>query len=76
VPKTLKFFEAFGFTFKKTKGAGQFLCLSVEDVDEACKSLKARGLKPSSEPNDWPWGNRDFDIRAPGGYELVIFKRK
>ena len=58
------------------KGAGQFLYLSVDDVDEAYRSLTAKGLKPSSEPRDWPWGNREFVIRDPDGYKLVIFERK
>ena len=58
------------------KGAGQFLYLSVENVDEFHKYLRSKGLKPSSEPRDWPWGNREFVIRDPDGYKLVIFKRK
>ena len=58
------------------KGAGQFLYLSVESVDEFHKYLRSKGLKPSSEPRDWPWGNREFVIRDPDGYKLVIFKRK
>jgi len=111
VSKTVKFYKALGFTFKKendahaigyinwfwidflqsdketkatfkkeakakNKGAGQFLYLSVDDVDGVYKSLIAMGLKPSSEPKDWPWGNREFVIRDPDGYKLVIFKRK
>ena len=60
----------------KNKGAGQFIYLSVDDVDEAYKSLIEEGLKPSSEPKDWPWGNREFVIRDPDGYKLAIFKRK
>ena len=58
------------------KGAGVFLYISVENVDEAYNDLVAKGLKPSSEPRDWPWGNREFVIRDPDGYKLVIFKRK
>ena len=58
------------------KGAGLFLYLSVDDVDGFYKGLLAKGLKPSSEPRDWPWGNREFVIRDPDGYKLVIFKRK
>ncbi len=110
VRKTMKFYKALGFTFKKSKpthatgyinwfwidflqsnketkpkfkkeanaknkGAGQYLYLSVEDVDKAYTDLKAKGLKPS-EPQDWPWGNREFVIRDPDGYKLVVFKRK
>ena len=58
------------------KGAGLYLYISVGNVDEFYKGLVAKGLKPSSEPRDWSWGNREFAIRDPDGYKLVIFKRK
>lgn len=58
------------------KGAGMYIYLSVDDVDAFYNSLLEQGLKPSSEPRDWPWGNREFVIRDPDGYKLVIFKRK
>lgn len=58
------------------KGSGMFLYISVDDVDAAYKDLIAKDLKPSSEPRDWPWGNREFVIRDPDGYKIVIFKRK
>lgn len=111
ITKTVEFYEALGFQFKKreadhataylnwfwldflaidqedkpefqkeanlsNKGAGQFLYISVEDVDEFYKGVLAKGLKPSSEPKDWPWGNREFAMRDPDGYKLVFFKRK
>lgn len=57
------------------KGAGQYLYLSVDNVDEAYKELSKKGLK-SSKPKDWPWGNREFVIRDPDGYKLVAFKKK
>lgn len=58
------------------KGAGLYLYISVDDVDDCYKDLLSKGLKPSSEPRDWPWGNREFVIRDPDGYKLVFFKRK
>lgn len=58
------------------KGAGLFLYISVEDVDEFYKGLLSKGLKPSSEPKDLPWGNREFIIRDPDRYKLVFFKRQ
>jgi len=57
------------------KGAGLFLYISVDDVDEFYKGLLKKKLKPSSEPKDWPWGNREFVIRDPDGYKLVFFKK-
>jgi catechol 2,3-dioxygenase-like lactoylglutathione lyase family enzyme len=58
------------------KGAGVFLYLSVDNVDEFHKDLLSKGLKPSTKPQDQPWGNREFILRDPDGYNLVIFKRK
>lgn len=57
------------------KGAGLFLYINVENVDEFYQDLLKKGLKPSSEPRDWPWGNREFVIRDPDGYKLVFFKK-
>ena len=57
------------------KGAGTFLYLSVEDVDDFHRGLISKGLKPLTEPQDSPWGNREIVIRDPDGYRLVIFKR-
>lgn len=59
----------------ETKGAGQFLYIKVEDVDEFYAGVLAKGLKPSSEPRDWPWGNREFALRDPDGYKLVFFQK-
>jgi catechol 2,3-dioxygenase-like lactoylglutathione lyase family enzyme len=58
------------------KGAGLFIYLSVDNVDEFHKYLLSKGLKPSTKPQDQPWGNREFILRDPDGYNLVIFKRK
>ncbi|MES2215777.1 MAG: VOC family protein [Patescibacteria group bacterium] len=57
------------------KGAGLFLYINVEDVDDFYKNLRAKKLKPSSKPRDWPWGNREFVIKDPDGYKLVFYKR-
>lgn len=59
----------------ENKGAGMFLYISVEDVDTFYKDILEKGLKPSSEPRDWPWGNREFVLRDPDGYKLVFFKK-
>lgn len=55
------------------KGAGLFLYISIDDVDRFYKEVKDKGLSPSNEPRDWPWGNREFVIRDPDGYKLVFF---
>jgi catechol 2,3-dioxygenase-like lactoylglutathione lyase family enzyme len=58
------------------KGTAAFIYCSVEDVDAYYNELRAKGLKPSSEPRDEPNGNREFGLRDPDGYRLVFFKRK
>jgi catechol 2,3-dioxygenase-like lactoylglutathione lyase family enzyme len=58
------------------KGAGMFVYLSVDNVDEFHQVLLSKGLKPATKPQDQPWGNREFILRDPDGYSLVIFKRK
>jgi catechol 2,3-dioxygenase-like lactoylglutathione lyase family enzyme len=58
------------------KGSGIFVNISVEDVDEFYQGVIAKGLTPSSEPKDWPWGSREFVLRDPDGYKLVFFKKK
>jgi hypothetical protein len=42
--------------------------------DERIKSVKEVDLKDKRQ--DQPSGNREFTIHDPGGYNLVIFKRK
>ncbi len=58
------------------KGAGAYFYLSVENVDQVHKELVSKGLKPTSEPQDSPFGNREFGMHDPDGYNLVFFKRK
>lgn len=57
------------------KGAGLFVYINVDSVDEFHEGLVAKGLKPSSQPQDYPWGNREFVLRDPDGYKLVFFKK-
>lgn len=59
----------------ENKGAGQFLYIKVGNVDKAYKALIEKGIEPSSEPKDWPWGNREFIVRDPDGYKLVFFNK-
>jgi catechol 2,3-dioxygenase-like lactoylglutathione lyase family enzyme len=58
------------------KGAGTFTYISVEDVDDYYKDIVSKGIKPSSEPKDWEWGNREFVVKDPDGYRYVFFKAK
>jgi uncharacterized glyoxalase superfamily protein PhnB len=58
------------------KGSGIYIDCSVANVDEFYESVVAKGMKPSSEPRDWPWGQREFVLRDPDGYKLVFFQKK
>lgn len=59
-----------------TKGGGSFIYFSVDNVDDFYKMLLSKKIKPLTKPQDQPWGNREFILRDPDGYNLVIFKRK
>lgn len=57
------------------KGAGLYVYLSVDNVDEFYTELLKKGMKPSSKPRDWSWGNREFVLRDPDGYKLIFFQK-
>lgn len=56
------------------KGMGVFIYVEVDDVDKHFADLKSKNIK-STEPRDWPWGNREFVAKDPDGYKLVFYKR-
>lgn len=60
----------------EAKGAGVFFYFSVDDVDQAYAEIVSSGIKPITEPTDRSWGNREFLLRDPDGYKIVIFVRK
>ncbi len=57
------------------RGAGLFVHISVENVDEFYEEMIIKGLTPASEPRDFPWGRREFVIRDPDNYRLVFFHK-
>ncbi|HMS49999.1 MAG TPA: VOC family protein [Candidatus Saccharibacteria bacterium] len=57
------------------KGRGQYLHINVGDVDTFYKDVIVRGLKPSNQPADFPWGHREFVLDDPDGYKLVFFSK-
>jgi catechol 2,3-dioxygenase-like lactoylglutathione lyase family enzyme len=58
------------------KGAGMFVYIKVDDVEDFHKSALANGLSPDGEPQRQPSGNREFVLRDPDGYNLVFFQKK
>jgi catechol 2,3-dioxygenase-like lactoylglutathione lyase family enzyme len=65
-----------GRTGAATKGAGHFLYIKVDDIDEFHQAVLSKGLKPAGEPDRQPSGNREFVLRDPDGYNLVFFQKK
>ncbi len=59
-------------TTSQPRGAGMFLYVEVDDVDEQYRSITKEGIS-STEPKDWPWGKREFVVKDPDGYHLVFF---
>ena len=59
-----------------TKGAGLFLYIKVDDVEDFHKAVLSKGMKPAGEPRVQPSGSREFVLRDPDGYNLVFFQKK
>ena len=47
-----------------------FVYLTVEGLDELHQELYARRAPVISEPEDLPWGMREFSIRTPDGHRI------
>ena len=61
--------------FGEPKGLGIYLNVEVDDVDRLYDSVLAHGYTPSSEPRNWPWGQREFVLRDPDDYKLVFYQK-
>jgi catechol 2,3-dioxygenase-like lactoylglutathione lyase family enzyme len=57
-------------------GAGQFLYVKVDDIEDFHKEVVAAGMKPDGEPEIRASGNREFVLRDPDGYKLAFFQKK
>lgn len=55
------------------KGLGVFTYVQVDDVDAHFGFIMEKGITPSSEPRDWPWGKREFAVKDPDGYKVVFY---
>lgn len=60
--------------FSEQKGAGLYIYINVDNIDGYYQGLVDKGYKPSSEPRDWPWGNREFVLRDPDRYKLCFYQ--
>ena len=57
----------------RVKGAGfRIYCTTSQDVDAVAAGIKARGGTLLHDPQDEPWGERDFAIADPDGFKITI----
>ncbi len=47
-----------------------FAYLTVEGIDQLHAELAAKGAPALSEPEDEPWGMREFGVRTPEGHRI------
>ncbi len=57
------------------KGAGLYMYVAVAKIDSYYRHLVDSGIVTSTEPRDWPWGNREFVVRDPDKYKLVFYEK-
>jgi len=51
---------------------GACLCVRVVDADALWARYRERGAKIVAEPEDKPWGMREFTLEDPNGHRLRI----
>ena len=57
----------------RVKGQGvRIYCTTVQDIDALAEGIKARGGTLAEEPQDRPWGGRDFAVTDPDGFTITI----
>lgn len=59
----------------RRSGISLTICFSeTKDLDALYAELSTKGVTIECEIGDRPWGNRDFTIRNPDGYKLILAK--
>lgn len=61
--------------FGEPKGTGIYINIQVDKLDEYYQGLIESGIKPSTQPRDWPWGHREFVVRDPDRFKLVFYQK-
>jgi len=57
----------------RVKGVGvRLFCRTAQDIDVLAQGIKDRGGVLDHDPQDEPWGERDFGITDPDGYKITI----
>ena len=59
----------------RKKGEGhRIYCMTTQDVDAIANRIKSAGGTLEREPQDQPWGMRDFSLTDPDGFKITIGK--
>ncbi len=58
---------------RPNKGAGLYLQIQVDDVDDFYNEIIKNGIVPSGKPKDYPWNQREFIVIDPDGYKVAFF---
>jgi len=57
----------------RKKGEGfRIFCTTRKSVDDIAKRIKSKGGQLDHEPQNQPWGMRDFSMTDPDGFKITI----
>ncbi len=57
----------------RKKGVGlRLYCMTAQEIDQLAAAIRERGGTLAQEPQDQPWGARDFAIADPDGFNISI----
>jgi uncharacterized glyoxalase superfamily protein PhnB len=57
----------------RRKGEGfRIFCTTAQSVDAIAQRIKANGGRLDQEPQDQPWGMRDFALTDPDGFKITV----
>ena len=57
----------------RVKGVGvRIYCRTAQDIDQIAHRIKSKGGALDHDPQDEPWGERDFGITDPDGYKITV----
>jgi len=69
-------FDVGGVEFALQPDEGFSIFLRVDDVDDAYKIFKERGVKFVTEPKDQYWGGRTAEFADPDGNKFILVSSK
>jgi len=61
---------------REVKRGAPDICLQVDDIDEAHRELKGKGVRFLTEPKDQSWGSRTAKLEDPDGNTFILVQIK